>query len=71
MAELLHKMDICYIRTILKYTNIKQHICPKSKECHVNVIIHMAFLSMNWDRGIRTPECWNQNPVPYRLAISQ
>ena len=25
----------------------------------------------NWDRGIRTPGCWNQNPVPYRLAISQ
>lgn len=24
-----------------------------------------------WDGGIRTPECWDQNPVPYHLATSQ
>ena len=24
-----------------------------------------------WGTRIRTWECWNQNPVPYRLAIPQ
>ena len=24
-----------------------------------------------WDGGIRTPECWDQNPVPYHLANPQ
>ena len=24
-----------------------------------------------WGGGIRTPECWNQNPVPYHLATPQ
>lgn len=24
----------------------------------------------NWDSRIRTYRCWNQNPVPYHLAIS-
>ena len=25
---------------------------------------------LGWDGGIRTPECWDQNPVPYHLATS-
>ena len=25
----------------------------------------------SWASRIRTYECWNQNPVPYRLAIAQ
>lgn len=28
-------------------------------------------LNLGWGRGIRTPECWDQNPVPYHLAIPQ
>lgn len=31
--------------------------------CHI--------IEIGWGRGIRTPECWNQNPVPYHLAIPQ
>lgn len=26
---------------------------------------------IGWDGGIRTPECRDQNPVPYHLATSQ
>ena len=26
------------------------------------------FVTSGWGGGIRTPECWNQNPVPYHLA---
>ena len=26
--------------------------------------------SDSWDSRIRTYRCWNQNPVPYHLAIS-
>ena len=25
-------------------------------------------LFLGWRGGIRTPECWDQNPVPYHLA---
>ena len=25
---------------------------------------------LGWDGGIRTPECRDQNPVPYHLATS-
>ena len=28
-------------------------------------------LLLSWASRIRTYECWNQNPVPYRLAIAQ
>ena len=29
------------------------------------------FVKDSWASRIRTCECWNQNPVPYRLAIAQ
>ena len=29
------------------------------------------FRSKSWATRIRTLRCWNQNPVPYRLAIAQ
>ena len=28
-------------------------------------------ISSGWGWGIRTPECWDQNPVPYHLANPQ
>lgn len=31
----------------------------------------LDFVLYGWDGGIRTPECWDQNPVPYHLATSQ
>ena len=30
-----------------------------------------ASLLIGWGAGIRTPECWYQKPVPYRLATPQ
>gem|GEM_PF-1369257 len=35
------------------------------------VFNYIEYNNLGWDGGIRTPECWDQNPVPYHLATSQ
>ena len=36
------------------------------------VLYHLSYTPIiNWASWIRTNECRNQNPVPYRLAIAQ
>ena len=35
-----------------------------------DLMVDLGEISLGWDGGIRTPECWNQNPVPYHLATS-
>jgi hypothetical protein len=32
--------------------------------------ISFIMLKLGWDGGIRTPECLDQNQVPYHLATS-
>lgn len=32
---------------------------------------HLLIFFHGWGGGIRTPECWDQNPVPYHLATPQ
>ena len=36
-----------------------------------NTLDEESKIFRGWGRGIRTPECWDQNPVPYRLASPQ
>ena len=36
-----------------------------------NLMVDLEKIPFGWDGGIRTPECRDQNPVPYRLATSQ
>lgn len=46
------------------YTVYYKKIKQKKKAITQNVI------ALSWARRIRTFRCWNQNPVPYRLAIA-
>ena len=36
-----------------------------------NLMVDLEKIPFGWDGGIRTPECRDQNPVPYHLATSQ
>lgn len=36
-----------------------------------DIMVDLEKISLGWGGGIRTPGCWDQNPVPYRLATPQ
>ncbi len=51
--------------------SLHYHIVNHHDKLKTELNFYVSVFKYGWDTRIRTWECRDQNPVPYRLAISQ
>lgn len=63
--------DILFRKIFLNATiNRKNEVVFLCKP-EFNGLIKSELIALGWSGGIRTPEWWDQNPLPYHLANPQ